>query len=277
MEDNQQEKWKKELDEIWQNNFEKDINESFGKLNDKMNIKFNEITSMLTGNSDYKKYKNELIEKNKEIKYNLIAKITSLEDNFNDIIDPILFILGSIEDLTKFAFIRYEKEKSENNNLNIEAKFFSSFIKLLVDMKKNNDKSIETNDIHDCLKKLIGKDYDNKSPGQNPGLIIKTILNLLNKKQIEENNNDNNTLISKLFSINLKAVDDSSNNKNELLLNLPVPQDRNFTMIGGNMMGENGYEELILEKASIESILEYSENQKYRIESSNKIIILNIT
>ena len=118
--------------------------------------------------------------------------------------------------------------------------------------------------------------YDNKSPGQNPGLIIKTILNLLNKKLIEENNNDNNTLISKLFSINLKAVDDSSNNKNELLLNLPVPQDRNFTVIGGNMMGENGYEELILEKASIESILEYSENQKYRIESSNKIIILNI-
>ena len=277
MEDNQQEKWKKELDEIWQNNLEKNINESFGKLNDKMNIKFNEIISMLTGNSDYKKYKKELIEKNKEIKYNLIAKITSLEDNFNDIIEPILFILGSIEDLTKFAFIRYEKEKSENNNLNIEAKFFSSFIKLLVDMKKNNDKSIETNDIHDCLKKLIGEDYDNKSPGQNPGLIIKTILNLLNKKLIEENNNDNNTLISKLFSINLKAVDDSSNNKNELLLNLPVPQDRNFTVIGGNMMGENGYEELILEKASIESILEYSENQKYRIESSNKIIILNIT
>ena len=99
MEDNQQEKWKKELDEIWQNNLEKNINESFGKLNDKMNIKFNEITSMLTGNSDYTKYKKELIKKNKEIKYNLIAKITSLEDNFNDIIEPILFILGSIEDL----------------------------------------------------------------------------------------------------------------------------------------------------------------------------------
>ena len=41
-------------------------------------------------------------------------------------------------------------------------------------------------------------------------------------------------------------------------------------------MEENGYEELVLDQASIEYILEYSENQKYRIESSNKIIILNI-
>ena len=126
-----------------------------------------------------------------------IQMLPNIQDNFNYIINPILFSLANLEIITQFCLLDDQERKELMKRMGNEY-FITKFIDLMKNMRTNNVPNPNYQLVHQHLRALNMNNY----MSQDPALIINSIL-LKIQNEINIANNYPN-IITNYFTTSLK-------------------------------------------------------------------------
>ena len=126
-----------------------------------------------------------------------IQMLPNIQDNFNYIINPILFSLANLEIITQFCLLDDQERKELMKRIGNEY-FITKFIDLMKNMRTNNVPNPNYQLVHQHLRALDMNNY----MSQDPALIINSIL-LKIQNEINIANNYPN-IITNYFTTSLK-------------------------------------------------------------------------
>ena len=120
----------------------------------------------------------------------------NLENNFNYILNPVLFCLANLEIITQFSLLDDQERKELMKKLGNDY-FITKFIDLMEKMRNKNIPNPSYNLVHQHLKTLNLNNYMN----QDPAFLINSILTLIQNEINIANNYPN--IITNYFSTTL--------------------------------------------------------------------------
>ena len=156
----------------------KQIDENFDNLSNNVEIKLKTTLIQLKTNIIDKKYLNKLKTIREIPKIDMIPELID-SDNFNFIINPILFCLATLDIITEFSLKETEDNKKILNIIQGNNSFIDNFISLMKSMREKNFVNPHYKSVHKCLSNIFNN--FEKYMSQDPEFIIRTILETLQK------------------------------------------------------------------------------------------------
>ena len=176
-------------------NINEKIRESLDHISNEVGKKIEAAKQQIKSRVKQKHNFNKILKDYREIPN--IQMMPNTQDNFNYIINPILFSLANLEIISQFCLLDDQERKELMKRIGNEY-FITKFIDLMKNMRTNNVPNPNYQLVHQHLRALNMNDYMN----QDPALIINSILIIIQNEINIANNYPN--IITDYFTNILK-------------------------------------------------------------------------
>ena len=175
-------------------NINEKIKESLTNISKEVGKNIEEAKQQIKNRVKQKHNFNKILKEYREIPN--IQMMPNLENNFNYILNPVLFCLANLEIITQFSLLDDQERKELMKKLGNDY-FITKFIDLMEKMRNKNIPNPSYNLVHQHLKTLNLNNYMN----QDPAFLINSILTLIQNEINIANNYPN--IITNYFSTTL--------------------------------------------------------------------------